>query len=110
MSALPRTAAEVEDGYRACEALTRTHAGNFYYGIRLLPREPAEQIIEVVVVLADRQWAEVAVDLACLEKAAHARDERARDRRCLRRGRGGDDGHAAARILGLACSDFAIPG
>ncbi len=27
----------VEDGYRACEALTRERAANFYYGIRLLP-------------------------------------------------------------------------
>src|SRR5205814_8542892 len=27
----------VDEGYRACEALTREHAGNFYYGIRLLP-------------------------------------------------------------------------
>jgi phytoene synthase len=25
------------DAYRHCEALTREHAGNFYYGIRLLP-------------------------------------------------------------------------
>jgi phytoene synthase len=27
----------VEDAYRACEALTRSRAANFYYGIRLLP-------------------------------------------------------------------------
>src|SRR5439155_17685770 len=69
--------------------------------VRLLPRQPGEQIIEAVLLLANRQWAEVAVDLACLEKATHARDERARDRRCLRWGRGGDGGHAAARILRL---------
>jgi phytoene synthase len=37
MSALPSVAPAVEDGYRACEALTRARAGNFYYGIRLLP-------------------------------------------------------------------------
>jgi phytoene synthase len=28
----------IEDAYRSCEALTRSRAGNFYYGIRLLPR------------------------------------------------------------------------
>lgn len=27
----------VEEAYRSCEALTRERAGNFYYGIRLLP-------------------------------------------------------------------------
>jgi 15-cis-phytoene synthase len=27
----------VSEGYRACEALTRSEAANFYYGIRLLP-------------------------------------------------------------------------
>ncbi len=37
MSALPASTAAVEEGYRACEALTRARAGNFYYGIRLLP-------------------------------------------------------------------------
>jgi phytoene synthase len=31
------TALDVEQGYRACEAITRAQAGNFYYGIRLLP-------------------------------------------------------------------------
>ncbi len=29
--------ASVEEAYRACEAITRARAGNFYYGIRLLP-------------------------------------------------------------------------
>jgi phytoene synthase len=28
---------DAEQGYRACEALTRAQAANFYYGIRLLP-------------------------------------------------------------------------
>jgi phytoene synthase len=37
VSADQRTATAVEEGYRACEALTRARAGNFYYGIRLLP-------------------------------------------------------------------------
>ncbi len=37
MSADQLTVAPVEEGYRACEALTRARAGNFYYGIRLLP-------------------------------------------------------------------------
>jgi phytoene synthase len=37
MSASEGGAAAVEEGYRACEALTRARAGNFYYGIRLLP-------------------------------------------------------------------------
>jgi 15-cis-phytoene synthase len=29
----------VEDAYRHCEAITRARAANFYYGIRLLPRD-----------------------------------------------------------------------
>jgi phytoene synthase len=29
----------LDDAYRHCEAITRTRAGNFYYGIRLLPAE-----------------------------------------------------------------------
>ncbi len=32
-------ALEVEHAYRACEDITRAAAANFYYGIRLLPRE-----------------------------------------------------------------------
>ncbi len=31
--------AGIEGAYRHCEALTRAHAANFFYGIRLLPRE-----------------------------------------------------------------------
>ncbi len=31
------SALDAEHGYRVCEALTRAQAGNFYYGIRLLP-------------------------------------------------------------------------
>ena len=37
MSVLESAATAVEEGYRACEAVTRARAGNFYYGIRLLP-------------------------------------------------------------------------
>jgi phytoene synthase len=33
------TAAEIEDAYRHCEAVTRAQAANFFYGIRLLPGE-----------------------------------------------------------------------
>jgi 15-cis-phytoene synthase len=33
------TAADVDRAYRRCEAITRTQAANFFYGIRLLPRE-----------------------------------------------------------------------
>jgi len=33
------TAAEIDDAYRRCEAVTRAQAANFFYGIRLLPRE-----------------------------------------------------------------------
>jgi 15-cis-phytoene synthase len=33
------SAADVLEAYRSCEALTRERAGNFYYGIRLLPAE-----------------------------------------------------------------------
>jgi phytoene synthase len=37
MSAVESAAPAVEEGYRTCEAVTRARAGNFYYGIRLLP-------------------------------------------------------------------------
>ncbi|MBV8942486.1 MAG: squalene/phytoene synthase family protein [Solirubrobacterales bacterium] len=37
MSAVRTPMAAVEEGYRACEAVTRARAANFYYGIRLLP-------------------------------------------------------------------------
>lgn len=30
---------EIEQAYRITESITRTAARNFYYGIRLLPRE-----------------------------------------------------------------------
>ena len=33
------TAAEVAEAYARCEAITREQAANFFYGIRLLPRE-----------------------------------------------------------------------
>jgi phytoene synthase len=33
----PAGGEKVQEGYRACEALTRAEAANFYYGIRLLP-------------------------------------------------------------------------
>ena len=33
------TAAEIADAYGHCEAVTRTQAANFFYGIRLLPRD-----------------------------------------------------------------------
>ena len=32
-------ALEIELAYRACEDITRREAANFYYGIRLLPRD-----------------------------------------------------------------------
>jgi 15-cis-phytoene synthase len=37
LTAVDGNATAVEEGYRACEAVTRSRAGNFYYGIRLLP-------------------------------------------------------------------------
>src|ERR1700736_4549321 len=69
--------------------------------IRLLLAEPAEQVVEVMVVLTDREWAEIAIDLAGFEEAAHTTNESRGDRWCLRWGRGGDGGHAAGRILRL---------
>jgi phytoene synthase len=36
---LPTGGEQVQEGYRACEALTRAEAANFYYGIRLLPAD-----------------------------------------------------------------------
>jgi phytoene synthase len=40
-------AVEVEHAYRACEDLTREAAANFYYGIRLLPREKRQAMSAV---------------------------------------------------------------
>lgn len=40
-------AVEVELAYRACEEITRSEAANFYYGIRLLPREKREAMSAV---------------------------------------------------------------
>ncbi len=40
-------ALEVELAYRACEGITRREAANFYYGIRLLPREKREAMSAV---------------------------------------------------------------
>jgi phytoene synthase len=40
-------AVEVELAYRACEEITRREAANFYYGIRLLPREKREAMSAV---------------------------------------------------------------
>src|ERR1700686_5926399 len=63
--------------------------------VRLVAGDPAEQVVEVVVVLPDRQRAEISVDLAGFEEGSHALHEGGRNRRCLRWGRGGDGGHAA---------------
>ena len=40
-------AVEVEHAYRACEDITRAAAANFYYGIRLLPREKRQAMSAV---------------------------------------------------------------
>ncbi|HUA47709.1 MAG TPA: squalene/phytoene synthase family protein [Solirubrobacteraceae bacterium] len=40
-------AVEVEYSYRACEDITRVAAANFYYGIRLLPREKRQAMSAV---------------------------------------------------------------
>ncbi len=46
-------AIELERAYATCEAITRRAAGNFYYGIRLLPR-PKRQAISAVYAFARR--------------------------------------------------------
>jgi phytoene synthase len=38
---------EVEHAYRACEDITRVEAANFYYGIRLLPRDKRQAMSAV---------------------------------------------------------------
>jgi phytoene synthase len=43
----------VQDAYAACEQITRTEAGNFYYGIRLLPA-PKRSALCAVYALARR--------------------------------------------------------
>jgi phytoene synthase len=45
MIAMP--ALEVELAYRACEEITRREAANFYYGIRLLPRDKRQAMTAV---------------------------------------------------------------
>jgi 15-cis-phytoene synthase len=40
-------AVEAEHAYRACERITHTEAANFYYGIRLLPRNKREAMSAV---------------------------------------------------------------
>ncbi len=40
-------ALEAEFGYRACEDITRREAANFYYGIRLLPRDKRQAMSAV---------------------------------------------------------------
>ena len=40
-------ALEVEHAYRACEDITRVEAANFYYGIRLLPRDKRQAMSAV---------------------------------------------------------------
>jgi 15-cis-phytoene synthase len=40
-------AVEVEHAYRACEEITRVEAANFYYGIRLLPRDKRQAMSAV---------------------------------------------------------------
>ena len=40
-------ALEVELAYRACEDITRAEAANFYYGIRLLPRDKRQAMSAV---------------------------------------------------------------
>jgi 15-cis-phytoene synthase len=40
-------ALEVEHAYRVCEDITRVEAANFYYGIRLLPREKRQAMSAV---------------------------------------------------------------
>jgi phytoene synthase len=45
MIAMP--ALEVELAYRACEEITRREAANFYYGIRLLPRDKRQAMSAV---------------------------------------------------------------
>src|ERR1700730_2242261 len=83
---------------RQCELVAAHHlAGQIgqVLDVRLVAGDPAEQVVEVVVVLPDRQRAEISVDLARFEEGSHALHEGGRNRRCLRRGRGGDGGHAA---------------
>jgi phytoene synthase len=45
MTTMP--AVEVELAYRACEEITRREAANFYYGIRLLPRDKRQAMSAV---------------------------------------------------------------
>jgi 15-cis-phytoene synthase len=65
-------ALEVEHAYRACEDITRAAAANFYYGIRLLPREK-RQAMSAVYAFARRvddigdEDGEATVKLAALD-------------------------------------------
>jgi phytoene synthase len=44
---MTQPALEVERAYRLCEQITRSEAANFYYGIRLLPREKRQAMSAV---------------------------------------------------------------
>jgi 15-cis-phytoene synthase len=66
-------ALEVEFAYRACEEITRRAAANFYYGIRLLPKEK-RQAMSAVYAFARRiddigdEYGEPAAKLAALDR------------------------------------------
>ena len=73
------TRPSLEDAYIACEAITRSEARNFYYGIRLLP-PPKRSALCAVYALARRiddigdeegPFAEKAVALAAVREALH---------------------------------------
>lgn len=49
----PHTESTLSEAYAECERITRTEAGNFYYGIRLLP-EPKRTALCAVYALARR--------------------------------------------------------
>jgi phytoene synthase len=78
-------AIEVEHAYRRCEEITRRQAANFYYGIRLLPRDKRHAMSAVYAFArrvddigdgnlpADRQIAALAADRAMLATVAEDR-------------------------------------
>jgi phytoene synthase len=103
--------AEIDAAYRHCEAVTRTRAGNFYYGIRLLPA-PKRQAMCAVYAFA-RRVDDIGDGELEPEQKLCALDQQARALGPLSGGGGPASGERADAVM-LALTDasarFALPG
>ena len=106
------TSPETLAAYRRCEAITRARAGNFYYGIRLLPA-PKRRAMCAVYAFARRVDDIGDGDLQPAQKLRRL-DEQARAIDALRRSAqapdASDRSDAVMLALGHASERFALPG